>query len=175
MYIARMIFAYRRMTSSRETLNTRFQSERDRIRALLRRCDGDKASRRMLIQRVRGLEDSSRHWSVWMTLDHLRIVHHEIARLIGTLAQGKVPEGTTSTAAVKPTTEVNADIVDAYEQSCDAVLAVVAASPNLKTTVRYPHPWFGPLTAAGRHALAVGHLKIHRKQVERIVGGLRDG
>jgi DinB superfamily len=170
--IARMIFAYRRWTSSREALNARFQSERERIRVLLRRCDGDKGSRRVLIQRVRGLEDSSRHWSVWMTLDHLRIVHLEIARVIGALAQGKVAEGTASTAAVKPTTEVNADIVDAYEHSCDAVLSIVAASPNLKTTVRYPHPWFGPLTAAGWHALVVGHLKIHRKQVERIVGGL---
>jgi hypothetical protein len=29
----------------------------------------------VLIARPRGLEDSSRYWSVWMTLDHLRIVH----------------------------------------------------------------------------------------------------
>src|SRR4051812_32979240 len=93
LYIARMIFAYRRWTSNRDALNARFQTERERIRVLLRGCDGDKGSRRVLIPRVRGLEDSSRHWSVWMTLDHLRIVHLDFARVIGALAQGKVPEG----------------------------------------------------------------------------------
>jgi len=35
-----------------------------------------------------------------------------------------------------------------------------------------PHPWFGPLDAAGWHALAAGHMAIHRVQIERILQGL---
>ena len=31
--------------------------------------------------------------------------------------------------------------------------------------------WFGPLDAAGWHALAAGHMGIHRVQIERIVKG----
>ena len=49
----------------------------------------------------------------------------------------------------------------------------VAAVKDLNTSARYAHPWFGPLDAAGWHALAAGHLQIHRQQIERIVEGLR--
>lgn len=126
----------------------------------------------MLIKRPPGLEDSSRNWSVWMTLDHLRIVHQTMTTVIGALANGEMPEGTASTAAVKPSVGVTAAVIAEYEQSCDALLAVVAAAGNLRTTLRYVHPWFGPLDAAGWHALAAGHMKIHRLQLQRILKGL---
>src|SRR5712671_4616375 len=81
--IGRWLFALRRATGSRESCNARFQRERETIRALVRPLDVDFAARRVLIERPRGLEDSSRFWSVWMTLDHLRIVHHSMIRVIG--------------------------------------------------------------------------------------------
>jgi hypothetical protein len=34
-----------------------------------------------------------------------------------------------------------------YEESYDKLLVVVAAVSDLKTAVRYAHPWFGPLGA----------------------------
>jgi hypothetical protein len=49
----------------------------------------------------------------------------------------------------------------------------VARAPELKTALRYEHPWFGPLDAFGWHALAAGHIRIHREQIERIVAKLR--
>jgi hypothetical protein len=52
------------------------------------------------------------------------------------------------------------------------LLAAVAAAGNLKTELRYAHPWFGPLDAAGWHTLAAGHLGIHRVQIEQIIQGL---
>ena len=36
----------------------------------------------------------------------------------------------------------------------DNLLATIAAIPNLKTTARFAHPWFGPLDASGWHAMA---------------------
>lgn len=62
-----------------------------------------------------------------------------------------------------------ADVVAAYEESCDALLATIASIPNLKTAVRFAHPWFGPMDAFGWHALAGGHMSIHRVQIERII------
>jgi len=53
-----------------------------------------------------------------------------------------------------------------------SVVAAVSAAGNLKTALRLPHPWFGPLDAAGWHALAAGHMAIHRVQIERILQGL---
>ena len=172
LFIARLLFAWRRWTGNRDSFNARFQRERETIRVLVRSCDADSGAERVLIPRPRGMEDSSRYWSVWMTLDHLRIIHGGIARTISALAKGVKPPGTASTAAVKPSPQATASVVAEYEQSCDALLAAVAAAGNLKTSVRYAHPWFGPLDAAGWHALAAGHLGIHRVQIERILKGL---
>jgi hypothetical protein len=119
------------------------------------------------------MEDSSRYWSVWMTLDHLRIVHHSFIRVIRALSRGVVPPGRASTADVKPSPDVTYAVISEYEQSCDDLLATVAEAPSLDTRVRYAHPWFGPLNAAGWYALSGGHLRIHRTQIERIIAGLR--
>lgn len=107
-----------------------------------------------------------------MTLDHLRIIHLSFARIIDDLTRGTVPARAASTAAVKPSPEATAEVITPYEASCDVFLASVAAAPDLKTSARYTHPWFGPLDAAGWHALAGTHLKIHRVQIERILAGL---
>ncbi len=172
LFIARILFALRRRTTDRAGSDARFREQREAVHCLVAGLDDASAGRRVLIPRPRGLEDSSRYWSVWMTLDHLRIVHCEIARVIGELGKGTVPVGQASTAAVKPAPEAGREVVAAYERSCDVVLAAAAAVPELRTTVRFPHPWFGPLDAAGWHQLAAGHMGIHRVQIERIIEGL---
>jgi len=170
--VARILFGLRRRRGNRDSFTARFQSERETIGALLRGLDPEAGGRRVLIQRPRGLEDSSRFWSVWMTLDHLRIIHGAIGGVIDAITHGRVPPGKASTAAVKPGAAVDAGIVASYEASCDALLATAAAAPDLKTKERYAHPWFGPLDAAGWYGLAGGHLGIHRVQIERIIRGL---
>jgi hypothetical protein len=170
--VARLLFGLRRLTGSRESFNARFARERAALRALYVPCGAAAGARRVLIPRLRGLEDSSRHWSVWMTLDHLRIVNHAVAGTITLLGRSLVPPGTASTAAVKPAPDVTAAVAEEYEASCDALLAAVAAVPELRTAVRHAHPWFGPLDAHGWHALAALHLGIHRAQLERIRAGL---
>lgn len=170
--LARTLFRLRRLTGSRRSFDAHFARERARIAALVRRCPAGAGGRRVLIRRVPGLEDSSRYWSVWMTLDHLRIVHELLAGLIGELVRGVAPPGAASTSAVKPSPASGPEVVAAFEASCDALAAAAAAAPDLRTAARYPHPWFGPLDAAGWHALAATHLGVHREQLERILAGL---
>jgi hypothetical protein len=172
LFIGRLMFALQRRTGNRESFNARFERERATIRRLLQGLDADAAARRVLIKRAVGMEDSSRYWSVWMTLDHLRIIHGGMNRIIGTLVKGVKPPGTASTASVKPSPQATGAVVAEYEKSCDDLLATIAAAGDLRTLVRHAHPWFGPLDAAGWHALAASHLGIHRVQIERIVGGL---
>lgn len=172
LFIARLIFRIQSGTGNKDSFNARFTRERGIIRRLVISCDPASAGTRVLIERVPGLEDSSRYWSAWMTLDHLRIVNHGIARTISSLAKEISPTGQASTAAVKPNPSVDASVREAYEKSCDAVLAAVSAAPNLKTKARFTHPWFGPLDASGWHAMAGSHMAIHRKQIERIIRGL---
>ena len=167
--IARALFRWRTATVDQAGFSARFQAEREKIRALIPGCDDGQLARRVLIARPRGLEDSSRYWSVWMTLDHLRIVHGGISRIIETLAQGKIPGGVSSTAAVKPNPNVTPGVIGDYEASCDNVAKAAAGAGNLRTKVRFAHPWFGPLDAFGWHALSAGHMGIHRTQIERIL------
>lgn len=169
LFVARALFALRRLCGSRPGHDARFRAERERVGLLVNSLAPEAGARRVLIPRLRGLEDSSRHWSVWMTLEHLRIVHTGLQRIIAQLLADRVPPGAASTAAVKPGAGIGAEVRPAYESSCDALLATVSKAADLRTRQRYAHPWFGPLDAAGWHALAGVHLGIHRRQIERIL------
>ena len=169
LFIARMLFSRRLKKGNRESFVQSFEKERETVRELVQSIDGAAAAKRVLIDRVRGLEDSSRYWSVWMTLDHLRIVNEQIAQIIAGLAQGSIPARTASTAAVKPSPEANAAVTERYEQGCDELMATAAGIDDLETELRFAHPWFGPLDAAAWHALAGGHMGLHRVQLERMI------
>jgi hypothetical protein len=172
LFIGRLLFRLNCRAGSREEFISRFQKERSAIRMLVEGCEESQCGERILIRRLRGLEDSSRYWSVFMTLDHLRITNLAFAGVIRGLTHGRVPEGEASTAAVKPDPLVTSGVVEEYEKSCDLLLSVITKSGELKTTLRYPHPWFGPLNAFEWLALAAMHLGIHRAQIEAILKGL---
>ncbi len=170
--IARALFAFRAWTNDRRSTDAWFGKERARVAELVRACPAGRIGERVLIPRPRGLEDSSRHWSVLMTLDHLRIVNLACAAIIRELSEGRVPAGKASTADVKPSPDVTESVIAAYEASCDEVLAAVASAKNLDDAARFPHPWFGPMSARRWHLLAAVHLGLHRRQIETIVRGL---
>lgn len=171
-FFARRLFARKRRTGTREMFNEAFRQERRTICELVDRCDATLRGRRILIKRLRGLEDSSRHWSVWMTLDHLRITNEAFAHVIVSLASGSVPVQKASTADVKPSPAVGPEAEERFEASCDRLLTAVESVADLKTATRYAHPWFGPLNAAGWHALSALHMEIHRRQIEKILSEL---
>jgi hypothetical protein len=170
--IARLLFALRAWTHDRQRIDALFRRERSLIAELVKSCPAGRLGERVLIPRPRGLEDSSRHWSVLMTLEHLRIVNFAAAGIIRALSEGRVPAGKASTADVKPSPAVTEAVLDAYEASCDEVLAAVASARNLDNPARFPHPWFGPMSARRWHVLAAVHLGLHRKQLEAILDGL---
>lgn len=163
------IFAFNRWRRRTAQFTAQFERERGAITGLIQGRDERVLTQRVLIPRLRGLEDSSRFWSVLMTLDHLRIVNSQISQVIGALTKGRIPEGRASTAAVKPRADVGPEVMAEYEESCDGLVAFARSCPTLRTTVRYDHPWFGPLDGAGWHALAAMHMGIHRAQVARIL------
>ena len=110
LWAARLLFALTRRRGDRETFLAKLKQERAAIRALVESCAEAQRGERVLITRLRGLEDSSRNWSVWMTLDHLRITNLALIRVITALTHGHVPPGKASTAAVKPSASVTATV-----------------------------------------------------------------
>ena len=172
LWVARLLFALTRRRGNRETFVTKFDRERTAIRVLVDSCPETKRGEQVLITRLRGLEDSSRNWSVWMTLDHLRITNTALTRVITALTHGRVPPGKASTASVKPSASVTAVVEADFERSCDGVLAAITEASDLKSKVRFAHPWFGPLDAFGWAAMAGTHMGIHRAQIQSILLGL---
>lgn len=169
---ARGIFHWGRSRATKESAQALFKAEQQAITQLSRGCGGEKGRRRVLIKRLRGMEDSSRHWSVYMTLDHLRIVNFACLEGIRSLSRGQVPARAASTAAVKPSPEAGEEILGQFEEGCELFLKTVEGIAYLKTSVRYAHPWFGPLDAAGWHFMAGFHMRLHRRQIEAIVAGM---
>lgn len=169
LFFARLAFRAFVWRGGREVFTDKFQKEHQRIQALISRCDADTGGRQVLIPRPRGLEDSSRHWSVWMTLEHLRLMHGAVRKVITALDRGISLQGTASTAAVKPAPGITVDVMESYEESCADLLRTVERVQDLKTPLKFPHPWFGPLDAGGWYAMAAFHLSLHRAQIQQIL------
>ncbi len=169
LWIARLLFTFSRWSYSRNSVTDTFLREQGQIGTLVDQCSLTSASHRILIPRLRGLEDSSRDWSVWMTLDHLRITNNAFSNIIRNLTKNIVPPGVASTAAVKPSPNATSSVLSEYNQSCSEFLQVIHENPNLATELKFAHPWFGPMNAMSWHLLAGIHMGIHRKQIAAIL------
>ncbi len=144
-----------------------------KILALAKPLSEEQMQKRVLVHGIRGIEDSSRFWSVGMTIEHLIIVGNEMLDGMVLLSQGKVPNKVASIAAVKPKGE-NADrsIIAAYETFLNKYRDVLASGlQNRDSKTRFRHPWFGLMTAFQWHCLAAVHTHLHRKQIEAILKG----
>ena len=170
--IAYALFHFQKRMGSPEEFTSRFIQEREAIRRLVLSCPKDDLGRRILIERPVGLEDSSRNWSILMTLDHLRIVNQAIAGVMRDFIAGKLTPGEASTARVKPSPDVTNAVIEKYEVTCDALLSFVSKGDKADARLTYYHPWFGHLNFRGWHALAGGHMGIHRGQIAKIISGL---
>lgn len=169
LWVARVLVGWQARRTSRQGADRLFADERARVRRLVESVPEERASRRVLIPRLRGMEDSSRYWSVYMTLDHLRIVDDEIAGVIVSLVRGAVPARAVSTADVKPSPTADRAVMTSFERSCDVYTRTVDAIPDLNTKLTWPHPWFGPFDAARWHFLTAFHMGLHRRQIEVIL------
>jgi hypothetical protein len=175
LFIGRFLFACNRRLTSRAKAEAVIAAERAAILALVRGTDPVRGRIPVLIPRPRGLEDSSRHWSIFMTLEHLVIVNRAIARTINALVADELPPGVASTAAVKPSPAAGASVVPEFEQSCDELTRAGAQAASLRTRLRFAHPWFGPLDAADWKVMGGSHLRLHRPQLVLIQAALANG
>jgi hypothetical protein len=171
-FFANLMIHWKAKRTSREEAVVTFAKERETILKLLHSTSIECLTKPVLIKRLPGLEDSSRYWSMLMTMDHLRIVNDQINGVIVSLCAGQLPTGTASTAAVKPSHQVNTSSIAAFATSCADFEKRVAFQSDLKTTLTFPHPWFGPMNAAAWHFMTGFHMQLHRKQMELILAGL---
>ncbi len=167
----RILFKVKRTFGSRDGLIAKFRREQAEIMKLVQICDSSQRGTRILVKWVPGLEDSSRYWSVWMVLEHLRITNLAFAKFVRLLARGTVPRTKVDTAMVKPSS-VGEEVEVTFTESCEMFLKNIPSSQELENSATLTHPWFGPMNAYSWLALGSLHLSVHRRQLQRVIAGL---
>jgi hypothetical protein len=165
LFVARLLVGWKAKRTSRAEAASIFEFEKTEILRLVRNVEPNLAGKQVLIKRLRGLEDSSRFWSIYMTVDHLRIVNQGTTDLIIALANGETPSRVVSTAAVKPSATADVSTVQEFERVCNKFQETVQEIADLKTNLTWAHPWFGELNAQRWHFFMGFHMSLHRKQI----------
>lgn len=161
--------------TTREQAIDLFKRESDVILKFAKELSTPELTERRLVPRLTGLEDSSRFWSVAMTMEHLVIVGSGMRGIVEKLATGITDIPKISTADVKPHTDVDGNkIFDDFQAMTDEWLKTAKESDLSKfPNAKYAHPWFGPLTAEQWILFAPQHQVIHRRQIKEIIKLLR--
>jgi hypothetical protein len=131
-----------------------------------------KRSIKILIRPIRGLEDSSRYWSLNGVLEHLLLVSKRIEIVILALSAGVVPPGQADPAKVKPVDPEKDHLPEFISYAPDLLKRIdekiKGANMNFSTQLKFTHPWFGPLTAKQWYWFLAGHQSIHVRQARAI-------
>jgi len=167
--LGKVMFAYLRAVRTPKWANKHFHTEAGAMLRMARSLTPDVANTAVLIPRIMGIEDSSRHWSVLMTLDHLVIVNSGVLEIIEALSSERLYSWRVSIADLKPRPEQSLETIGKFARTTQNYFNRVSQMKNLKSHARHAHPWFGPMDALGWHWLAALHNTIHRRQIERIM------
>lgn len=171
--VATLAIRWHTRSYDQQKVNNFLKEETRGIEQIVEHHTSEALSQNVLIPRLRGLEDSSRNWSVFMTLEHLRIVNTLIAKTIDSLGRNQPSTRVVGTADVKPASGIEATVIGAFSRSAEKIITAIDSLPKPTMTMKYPHPWFGPLNAAEWHFMAAFHTRLHRKQIEKILERLR--
>src|SRR5579883_1667393 len=140
-----------------------FTQQAEKIRSMSGSLSETELGVRRLIPRLTGLEDSSRYWSVAMTMQHLVIVNGGIAKAIFALSHGKNGMQARSTADVKPAIDVDTSAIrPEFDRVINAFVDTVSrCNLDQYPEATFPHPWFGELNAKQWVVMAATHQSIH--------------
>jgi len=170
--VSRLLFRAAQLVSTRVRATAQLARTRETLQRLAGKCPEEEGRRRVLIRRLPGMEDSSRYWSVFMTVEHVAIVTTAVAGIMRELSAGRIPTRTVSTASVKPLEDAGPEALPRLEQACTLVEEAAALAGPASASVRHAHPWFGPLDLPGWHFLAGFHARLHQRQVASILNQL---
>ena len=151
-----------------------FVSEGEKILKLAHTLNAEQLQEKVLIPRITGIEDSSRFWSVAMTLEHLMIVGQGMFLIASTLSRGEKVNFEVDVAKVKPLEKISGAeacaIFEGFMKDMKAKLKTEIKDRD--STTSHKHPWFNQLTARHWHWLMASHQQNHRRQIKLIIKGL---
>lgn len=146
-----------------------FRYETRKIVALYKSLPASETSTRVLIPKVWGIEDSSRHWSADMVLEHLIIVAKGLQKSMIVLEQEQNPNTQIDVARVKPKGLIEGSVLEHFETAMQQASYHTMQITNRNSDATLYHPWFGPLNTQGLHTLLAMHQNTHRRQLQKII------
>lgn len=137
---------------------------------------GPRATERVQIRRLPGLEPSSTNYSLAMVADHLARVNRDIAATLQRLAANMRGDIEVVIANYKP--DPFAEPGRAMADLEESILRLESALRDLdairKSTQTHAHPWFGDLPATTWACFPPFHQTLHLKQARLIIRGLAE-
>lgn len=157
-----------------ESCETSFKKLHSLILKELESIPVDKAELRILVPPQKGLEDSSRYWSVKMLVEHLLIVGTQGQTAIIRLSKEEHMSELVSTADVKPLGEASYSLILDKFRNFSASLPDDLSSRvvNKESRSTLKHPWFGAFNSKQWYWLLGMHASIHLHQLKEIKKGL---
>jgi len=147
-----------------------FHEEGKKINSLVSPLNNEQLLFPVLIERLRGMEDSSRHWSPVMVMEHLIMTGKDFKDAIIHLNEGKVPERNVNIANYKPSPEIGREVIGRFKGFQEEFITIMSDERYHRSSdMKFRHPWLGPLNSFQWLCLAAGHQYLHRTQIKKIL------
>lgn len=152
----------------------RLQIFTDKILKIAKSLDSQQIETQILVPKLQGLEDSSRFWSISMTLEHLLIVAKNMKFIITELSNNRVPPLKVDIAKVKPLGQTpSKEVLQEFETFFTNLPRELNSHiGDIHCTATLFHPWFGESRALQWHWLLGAHQGIHYNQIKHILRAL---
>lgn len=160
----------KRVFSWESALNM-FNSEVKRIEKMVKDVEEERRQERVLIDRVFGIEDHSRDYSINMVVEHLNSVGYGIMGVIHTLSKEERVEKEIKIENVKPQGSVE-DELNRFLAFSRVYHSFIEKLPKKKSKMTKPHPWFVELNNVEWSIFMAIHTMVHRRQIEAIIDRL---
>lgn len=157
-----------------ETIEAQFNQETIRILEMTEPLTDARLAERVLVDRIPGIEDSSRLWSAAMVMDHLQFVGEGMFEIMKCLTQGRIPGVNVDTADLKPSpardvAQVRSEF-RAFAHTFIPEVKAMFAEGDRESKLTHLHPWFGRLSTKGWFWVMTAHQGVHRRQIQAILG-----
>ncbi|MGZ5280237.1 MAG: DinB family protein [Pseudobdellovibrionaceae bacterium] len=161
--------------SSPEASKKTFKKVTDKILDELEGLTAGQLTQKVLVPPQAGLEDSSRFWSIAMTLEHLGIVGRKISTAVTALSENQPIVEKADTGKMKPFGQISsAESLQDFKKFALEEFSQLPL-PSLNPKNRFLHPWFGMMNNREWYWLLGAHQGLHLKQIREIKKGLSKG
>jgi hypothetical protein len=133
----------------------------------------DKRDQKVLVPRMKGVEDSSRNWSPNEVLEHLMITGEGMRGIIIELANGRTSGYEVKIENFKPKGKyAGGDAREDFKKFVDETVALLEPLKIEDEGPDHKHPWLGRFNALQWTWLLAGHGGLHLAQLQAIKKGL---